>query len=104
MSGENVGEHQGLDEAEVAQYDSASGAQPEAGAEPGPEGAELEGMKQRVAEMEAEAAKLREMNETVDREMGGAAGSAPTEEEKIEVDNRSVYVGNVRSVHGCHTC
>lgn len=103
MSGENVGEHQGLDEAEVAQYDSASGAQPESGAEPGSEDAELEAMKQRVAEMEAEAAKLREMNETVDREMGGAGGSAPTEEEKIEVDNRSVYVGNVRPVHGCHT-
>ncbi|KAI3617338.1 hypothetical protein CBS9595_003247 [Malassezia furfur] len=61
------------------------------------EDAELEAMKQRVAEMEAEAAKLREMNDAAENELGGAgAGSAfPTEEEKMEVDSRSIYVGNV---------
>ncbi|PWN26257.1 RNA-binding domain-containing protein, partial [Jaminaea rosea] len=65
--------------------------------------AELEAMKARVAEMEAEAAKLREMQEQAEREAGGgrAGGGAntpvsgPTDEEKEEVDARSVYVGNV---------
>ncbi|KAN0065407.1 hypothetical protein ACQY0O_001243 [Thecaphora frezii] len=59
----------------------------------GDEEAEIEAMKQRVAEMEAEAAKLREMQEAA----GAAAGTGihPTEEEKEEVDSRSVYVGNV---------
>lgn len=61
--------------------------------------AELEAMKARVAEMEAEAAKLREMQEQADREMGGLGASSrqpgPSEEEKEEVDARSIYVGNV---------
>lgn len=62
------------------------------------EDAELEAMKQRVAEMEAEAAKLREMNDAAENELGGAGGGSafPTEEEKMEVDSRSIYVGNVR--------
>lgn len=68
--------------------------------------AELEAMKARVAEMEAEAAKLREMQEQAEREAGGSGGGkaaggggggvvGPTDEEKEEVDARSVYVGNV---------
>lgn len=64
------------------------------------EDAELDAMKQRVAEMEAEAAKLREMNEAVEQSMGGTTtpGAFPSEEEKLEIDGRSVYVGNVRSI------
>lgn len=60
----------------------------------------LEAMKARVAEMEAEAAKLREMQEQANNGMGSSdVGSSQlatlTEEEKEEVDARSVYVGNV---------
>lgn len=59
----------------------------------GDEDAEIEAMKQRVAEMEAEAAKLREMQQAA----GEAAGTNlhPSEEEREEVDSRSIYVGNV---------
>lgn len=65
--------------------------------------AEIEAMKARVAEMEAEAAKLRDMQADADREAGGTPGAAPpgpSEEEKEEVDGRSVYVGNVSRVSG----
>jgi hypothetical protein len=59
------------------------------------EDADLEAMKKRVAEMEAEAAKLREMNEVAERDFNVGV-THPTEDEKMEVDARSVYVGNVR--------
>ncbi|KAJ1654092.1 hypothetical protein IWQ61_005920 [Dispira simplex] len=52
---------------------------------------ELEAMRQRVKEMEEEAAKLRTMQEQVEKEL---KQSAPVEA-KEEVDSRSVYVGNV---------
>ncbi|EPQ30843.1 uncharacterized protein PFL1_01741 [Pseudozyma flocculosa PF-1] len=76
---------------DVAQ--SSSAAADGADGEAMDEEAEIEAMKKRVAEMEAEAAKLREMQEAA----GAAAGAGihPTEEEKEEVDSRSVYVGNV---------
>ena len=55
-------------------------------------------MKQRVAEMEREAEKLRELQAAAElastRE--GSDGAAPLEEEKAAVDGRSVFVGNVR--------
>ncbi|CCG84821.1 protein of unknown function [Taphrina deformans PYCC 5710] len=54
-----------------------------------PQLAELERMKKHVAEMEAEAAKLREMQTALDAE------SAGLQESKEDVDSRSVYVGNV---------
>ncbi|KAL7409708.1 hypothetical protein BDY24DRAFT_366491 [Mrakia frigida] len=76
--------------------------------------AELEAMKQRVKEMEAEAAKLRELQADADREdstpgSGGRAGSSTPagaaaegvegaeamDEDKEDVDGRSVYIGNV---------
>lgn len=59
----------------------------------GDEEAEIEAMKQHVAEMEAEAAKLRELQQAA----GEAAGTNihPTDEEREEVDSRSVYVANV---------
>lgn len=49
---------------------------------------ELEAMKKRVEEMEAEAAKLREMQSTLD------AQSDPRES-KEDIDSRSIFVGNV---------
>merc|ERR1711879_853701 len=67
------------------------------GREADAEDADIEAMKRRVAEMEAEAAKLREMNEVAERDISGTASAAshPTDEEKMEVDSRSIYVGNV---------
>ncbi|KAF9180635.1 cytoplasmic RNA-binding protein [Haplosporangium sp. Z 767] len=50
---------------------------------------EIEAMKQRVKEMEAEAAKLREMQSQVDSNMSQG------DEDKEAVDSRSIYVGNV---------
>jgi polyadenylate-binding protein 2 len=47
-------------------------------------------MKRRVAEMEAEAAKLREMQASLDQ-----ARESLAVEDKEEVDNRSIFVGNV---------
>ncbi|KAG1001810.1 hypothetical protein G6F27_012531 [Rhizopus arrhizus] len=49
---------------------------------------ELEAMKQRVKDMENEAAKLRDMQAEVEKSMH-------PEEDKEAVDSRSVYVGNV---------
>ena len=45
-------------------------------------------MKRRVAEMEAEAAKLREMQATLD-------DRSDTREDKEDIDARSIFVGNV---------
>ena len=47
-------------------------------------------MKRRVAEMEAEAAKLREMQASLDQQTSDLRG-----EEKEDVDARSIFVGNV---------
>ena len=58
----------------------------------------------RVREMEDEAEKIRQIQTEVDKQMhltsptGAAAAAAPVAlsiEEKMEVDGRSVYVGNV---------
>ena len=46
-------------------------------------------MKKRVQEMEEEAAKLREMQASLDRESGDLR------ESKEDIDARSVFVGNV---------
>lgn len=50
---------------------------------------EISAMKRRVAEMEAEAAKLREMQATLDKE------GNDLREDREDVDARSVFVGNV---------
>lgn len=47
-------------------------------------------MKRRVAEMESEAAKLREMQSTLDPHAEGAQ-----REDREDVDARSIFVGNV---------
>ncbi|KAJ1986218.1 hypothetical protein H4R33_003493 [Dimargaris cristalligena] len=59
---------------------------------------EIEAMKQRVLELEQEAAKLRTLQEEAERELSQgtavtAAGAVSTQKE--EIDTRSVYVGNV---------
>lgn len=76
---------------------------------------ELEAIKVRVKEMEEEAEKLRQMQVEVDRQMNPSTKSSSQQvlslEEKQEIDNRSIYVGNVdysttaddleRHFHGC---
>merc|ERR1711935_415439 len=77
---------------------------------------ELEAIKARVRQMEEEAAKLKQMQSEVDKQMTSPAGSAAgvlnmSYEEKVEVDARSVYCGNVdygataeeleQHFHGC---
>ena len=51
-------------------------------------------MKQRVQEMEEEAARLREMQAQVEKDMN-ANSSGLDLEAKEEVDSRSIYIGNV---------
>jgi len=46
-------------------------------------------MKRRVAEMEQEAQKLREMQATLERD------SAGLQDDKEDIDSRSIFVGNV---------
>lgn len=64
---------------------------------------ELEAIKARVKEMEEEAEKLKEMQKQVEDSLMSPTGSAgtgsPGIEDKNEIDNRSIYVGNVRSFH-----
>ncbi|KAJ5689697.1 RNA-binding domain-containing protein [Penicillium macrosclerotiorum] len=50
---------------------------------------EIAAMKRRVAEMESEAAKLREMQDTLDQQTEGL------QENKEDIDARSIFVGNV---------
>ncbi|XP_033626725.1 polyadenylate-binding protein 2-like [Asterias rubens] len=67
----------------------------------GVEDAELEEIKARVREMEEEAEKLKEMQNEVEKQMNMSSPPPPGSvvplslEDKQEVDNRSVYVGNV---------
>lgn len=95
-SADQLGADHAQRDAELAQY-STTGSSLGDVRDPDAEDADLEAMKQRVAEMEAEAAKLREMNEADEQEVGGngAISLHPSEEERIQVDNRSIYVGNV---------
>lgn len=78
---------------------------------------ELEAIKARVKEMEEEAEKLKQLQTEVTKQMtlGSPTGVTPvlTAEEKAEIDNRSIYVGNVdygataeeleAHFHGCGT-
>lgn len=60
---------------------------------------ELEAIKARVKEMEEEAEKLKQMQSEVNKQMTLSAPAASTIplslEEKKEIDERSIYVGNV---------
>lgn len=49
----------------------------------------------RMQEMEKEAARLRELNDQLTQETAGGDMSHPTDEEKRDVDSRSIYIGNV---------
>lgn len=89
------------------------------GAGDGTDDPELEAIKARVREMEEEAEKLKQLQNEVDKQMnmGSPPGGGLTSplnmslEEKMEVDNRSIYVGNVdygataeeleQHFHGC---
>jgi len=74
---------------------------------------ELEAIKARVREMEEEAEKLKQMQDEVEKQISinPVTGAGLSLEEKMEVDERSVYVGNVdysataddleRHFHGC---
>lgn len=76
---------------------------------------ELEAIKARVKEMEEEAEKLKQLQSEVTKQMTLGSPTAPilSLEEKIEIDNRSVYIGNVdygataeeleAHFHGCGT-
>ncbi|KAF3905717.1 Nucleolin [Arthrobotrys entomopaga] len=57
--------------------------------EAGDDEEEISAMKKRMAEMEAEAAKLREMQANLDKENDNL------KEDKEEIDARSIFVGNV---------
>lgn len=54
-------------------------------------------MKQRVAEMEREAEKLRELQAAAESAStpDGADGAAALDDDKTAIDSRSVFVGNV---------
>jgi len=62
---------------------------------------DLEAIRARVREMEEEAAKLKQMQSEVEKQMNlsGSSGLASplnqSQEERMEADNRSIYVGNV---------
>uniref|UniRef100_A0A914UV94 RRM domain-containing protein n=1 Tax=Plectus sambesii TaxID=2011161 RepID=A0A914UV94_9BILA len=64
---------------------------------------DLEALQQRVKEIEEEAEKIRQMQTDVEKQMNMSSGSSGvgspaltmTIEERMEVDSRSVYVGNV---------
>jgi polyadenylate-binding protein 2 len=55
-------------------------------------------MKQRVAEMEMEAKKLREMQAAAEENVHPDESASTTEEDKAASDGRSIYVGNVCSI------
>jgi len=61
--------------------------------------ADLESMRTRIREMEEEAEKLKQMQLEVEKQMQipstPGTPTFPTAEEKVEADQRSVYVGNV---------
>ncbi|KAG7664391.1 uncharacterized protein J8A68_002064 [[Candida] subhashii] len=49
----------------------------------------------RMQEMEREAQRLRELNAQLSQETAGTEAGHPTDEEKRDVDSRSIYIGNV---------
>lgn len=94
------------------------------GAEEDENDPELEAIKERVKAMEAEAEKLKVLQSEVEKQMNmgeqgmesmasmnGGSAQFPTLEEKVDADNRSIYVGQVdygataeeleQHFHGC---
>jgi len=61
---------------------------------------ELEAIKRRVKEMEEEAEKIRQMQNEVEKQMNSSRSSSapissPSAEDKLDADQRSIWVGNV---------
>ena len=56
-----------------------------------------EALKQKLAELDAEAEKLKEEGKKMEEEMKAGEAGASTPGSKEEADSRSVYVGNVCS-------
>ena len=60
-------------------------------------------MKQRVEEMEREANKLRELQAAAEKAEQSAHGGEQvpmeTEEDRAQADQRSIFIGNVRSTY-----
>eukprot|EP01135_Chromosphaera_perkinsii_P005734 Nk52_evm34s359 gene=Nk52_evmTU34s359 len=106
-----MGDVNGEEELDYDETSLVSSTEVEKGAEKPAEGGEedpeLEDMKKRVKEMEDEAAKLRQMQSEVEKQVTGANGgnasgassaaaTAPmSAEAKEEVDSRSIFVGSV---------
>ena len=60
-------------------------------------------MKQRVAEMEQEADKLRQLQAAAETATEGGGDAIVTDEDKAAADGRSIFVGNVsRSPFLCY--
>ncbi|KAJ4302564.1 hypothetical protein N0V88_002714 [Collariella sp. IMI 366227] len=77
------------DEAHDEAQDQPQASEHAAEGEDGNDEEEISAMKRRVAEMEAEAAKLREMQASLDQ------ARQDLSEDKEDVDSRSIFVGNV---------
>lgn len=60
---------------------------------------QIEAMKARLAEMEKDAQKLREMNAAQAEKDKTNAPAGMSDEEREAVDSRSIYVGNVSPAH-----
>lgn len=117
LQDDGVGDFDAEAEGEVSLDDTTEGetAAGEGQEDAGIEDPELEAIKARVKEMEEEAEKLKEMQNAVDLKMNMSSptlsSAFPSVEEKIEADNRSIYVGNVdygataeeleQHFHGC---
>lgn len=109
-SEENLDSFENMENGQDGEMETANGTG-------GIDDTELEAIKARVREMEEEAEKLKQLQSEVDKQMN--MGSPPgivsplnmSLEEKMEADNRSIYVGNVdygaaaeeleQHFHGC---
>ncbi|KAG1670647.1 Polyadenylate-binding protein 2 [Nymphon striatum] len=105
------------DENNEAEANLSSAINDSAVSEDQPEDPDLEVIKARVREMEEEAEKLKQMQSEVEKQMNMSPPAGVTSplnlsfEEKMEVDSRSVFVGNVdygataeeleQHFHGC---
>ncbi|CAO1335756.1 unnamed protein product [Diamesa hyperborea] len=98
MADEDLIEDQLLDNLDDANGENDLLNEEESGMQIDPE---LEAIKARVKEMEEEAEKLKQLQSEVNKQMtlgSPTSGTTPAPmslEEKMEIDNRSIYVGNV---------
>ncbi|GAA5954346.1 hypothetical protein JCM3765_004429 [Sporobolomyces pararoseus] len=93
------------DSSSISNNTTSTPANPQGGGEEDAEAAEIAAMKARVAEMEAEAAKLRELTAASEAAQASSHGAGNgqgqegdvnmSDEDREATDQRSVYVGNV---------